>query len=484
MNESTSTETEPQTDTPSDKASPTRRSRRVAAVRATPDPAPAKAPGFGSSFLNSLPAWVGDRDWALLILLALLNIGSAYTTIVGARQILPPGMSDILGAAVQAMLFLMLAGFAVNRSVIRRWMAITLFAAASIYTSFFTYYEQLAKEADQRAQLDRALQVHAVLVSQVYQPARSRSDQLNSEAEAKINLADREANRGSTTGVKGYGPVARRYAEEGNLLLVQAQRLEADVDRLQPHFEFEVEGLNPEEVYRRDLKAWQLAPNEWKDGVPAPVRSEYVDLEAQVALLTPYNRVMSGELPALTALGLAAMVDGIAIFLGTAIQARRQPPMQAVSASVANVIQQVRTSKKLVSDAWSKEAEDKPPPIDESRLEGPLQIVHLRVVGNGSDFLTTFYQAIHPETYILDYQSLQRHTEPTYHIAARMLVDQLRHLAWVDVTDGLWEVPPEAYQAITQWLGEEIRRECELEAKADESEKKEPERTLRLVIPA
>lgn len=250
-----------------------------------------------------LSSWFEDRDIALLVLLAVLNIGSAYTTIIGARQILPAGLSDMVGAAVQAMLFLMLAGFAMNRSVVRRWMAIGLFAFASIYTSFFTYYEQLAKEADLRVQLDKAMQSHATLVSQVYQPARSRADKLSSEAEAMIDLADREANRGSTTGVKGYGPVARKYAEQGNRMLREAKGLEADVNRLQPHFEFDMTGLTPEQVYRNDLEAWQLAPSDWKAEVPAPLRNDYVDLTAQVALLTPYNRVRSGEMPALTALG-------------------------------------------------------------------------------------------------------------------------------------------------------------------------------------
>ena len=472
MSESTSSEPA------AGKATPRSAARKRQPVALNPRRTPKKP--------RPMPRWVRDRDWALLGLLALLNIGSAYTTILGARQILPAGMSDVLGLAVQLMLFLMLAGFAVNRSVIRRWMAITLFAAASIYTSFFTYYEELAKEADERVQLDRAMQEHAGLVSAVYQPARSRSDKLNSEAEAMIDLADREANRGSTTGVKGYGPVARRYAEEGNLKLVEAQRLEADVDRLQPHFEYEMEGLTAEEVYRRDLSAWQLAPQDWKVEVPAPLREDYVDLSAQVALLTPYNRVRAGEMPAIVALMLAAFVDGIAIFLGTAIQARNRPPLEAFSESVASVIGQLRRSREMVAKARSGESEEEH--VDEPILDDALGIVSLRIAGRGSDFLTTFYQAIHPETGALDYAGLQRHPNATYRIAARMLVDQLRapELGWVRVEGGWWSVPDYAYPSITAWLGEQIRRECELEAQAlaETDEAQEPERTLRLVIPA
>ena len=449
-----------------------------------------RTPGVANRRSKSwqLPKWLKDRDWALLVLLLLLNIGSAYTTIIGARQILPAGMSDILGAAVQAMLFLMLAGFAVNRSVIRRWIAITLFAGASIYTSFFTYYGELAAEADLRNQMDKAMQEHATLVSKVYQPARGEASRIRSQAETKLRLADEEAARGGTTGIKGYGPRARAYAEEGNKLLVEAMSLEADVERLKNNFEYELVGLVPEQVYQRDLEAWQLAPNEWKEGVPAPERDDYVDLSAEVALLTPFNRVRAGDMPAITALFLAAMVDGIAIFLGTAIQARQRPPMEVWSEQVAGMISQVRKSRAMVKAAMDGSALPDQG-FDEPLLDDALQIMHLRIAGKGSDFLSTFYQAIHPETGALDYAGLQRHANATYRIAARMLVDQLRapELGWVEVEGGWWRVPEEAYPQITAWLGEQIRNECEIEAKAldqTSDEVQEPERTLRLVIPA
>lgn len=441
-----------------------------------------KAPGW-------LTSWFRDRDVALLVLLAVLNVGSAYTTIIGARQILPAGMSDVLGAAVQTMLFLMLAGFAVNRSVVRRWMAIGLFAFASVYTSFFTYYEQLAKEADLRVQLDTALQQHATLVSAVYQPARSRADQLNHEAEAMIDLADREANRGSTTGVKGYGPVARQYAEKGNQMLVQAQRLQADVERLEPHFEFEIEGTTPEEVYRRDLEAWQLAPAEWKAEVPAPSRDDYVDMAAQVALLTPYNRVKSGEMPALTALALALMVDGIAIFLGTAIQVRRRRSVESRSHEAAMMIRAAqRSARNLWGAVRGRDPEPAPEePDEEAARQAALDLVHVPIKGSGSEFLTTFYEAIHPQTMVLAFHELQKSANPTYRIAARMLVDQLRELGWIRVNDGgYWYVPAEAYVPLTKWLSDQIKREYEKDAqlKAEGAIEPEPvERTIALVKP-
>jgi hypothetical protein len=444
-----------------------------------------KSPSKGRT-ARSLPAWLQNRDWALLGLLACLNVASAYTTIIGARQILPQPMSDIIGIAVQAMLFLMLAGFAVREAVVRKWVVVSVFAAFSIYTSFFCYYQELAKDADDKQQLDVALQTHAGFVSAIYQPARSRIETLDREAEALFELAEREAKRGTSTGVSGYGPVAKKYAEDGSAKKIEAEGLQADLDRLEPHFEYEMTGLAPEDVYRKDLEAWQLAPASWKTDVPKPVRDAYVDAKAAVALLTPYHRVRDGEIPAILALSLASLVDGIAIFLGTAIHARQRPMVETWSHQVASFIQQFKSSGAVVRAAMDR------PPVSDPRheaavLQDALQIVDLRIAGRGSDFLITFYQAIHPETGALDFAGLQRHPNATYRIAARMLVDQLRNpqLGWVMVEEGWWCVPEDVYPSVTAWLGEHIRRECELETdSAVRDPVQEPERTLRLVIPA
>lgn len=434
---------------------------------------------------KGLPKWIGERDWALLGLLACLNLASAYTTVLGAREIMPYPMSDVIGFSVQGMLFMMLAGFAVREAPIRKWVVVAVFAFASVYTSFFTYYKELGKEADDRQQMDAALQAHATFVSLTYQPARSRIDAANREAEALFELAEREAARGATSGVSGYGPRAKKYAEDASAKKVEAEKLQADLDRLEPHFEFDMAGLTPDDVYRKDLEAWQLSPADWKTAAPMPERTTYVDLDSQYELITPYVRVRAGDRAALTALTMASLVDGIAIFLGTAIHSRQRPLFEAWSQSAASIIGQVKNSGALVKAAIERPGVSDPRQ-EQSVLDDALGVVDLRIAGRGSDFLITFYQAIHPETGALDFPGLQRHPNPTYRIAARMLVDQLRspRLHWVQVEEGWWSVPEDVYPAVTGWLGEHIRRECELEARAEVGEVKEPERTLRLVIPA
>ena len=237
-------------------------------------------------------------DRALLFLLVLLNLGSAATTVMGARQVLPSPLAEIVGLTIQVMLFLLLAGLTVREAVVRKWLVVGVLAMASIYTSFFAYYEQLAGHAVQAAGLDRAHQAHAAFVSSVYQPTLSRAGRLEQEAAALWSLAEEEGSTGLTTGQKGYGPVARGYAAQARDLEVEGSRLRADLERLGAGFAYPLDGLSAETVYQQDLLAWQTAPDDWKAGVPAPGRDAYVDAEQQVDLLTPFYTVRHGERPA------------------------------------------------------------------------------------------------------------------------------------------------------------------------------------------
>lgn len=423
----------------------------------------------------------GQRDWGLLILLIVLNLRSGYTTVLGAMQLLPDSMAIIFGLTIQGMLFLVLGGFALRHAEFRKWTLVFVFAGICIYASFFAVYEELAGEADKKRELETALQSHAALVSAVYQPARSRIDTLDREAKALFELVELEKSRGSTSGVSGYGPIAKKYAAEASEKKIEADGLKADLERLQPMFEYVAEDLTPEEIFRKDLEAWQFAPTSWKEGVPQPVRSSYVDLDAQVVLLAPLQRIQEGDITAIIAFALAALVDGIAIFLGTAIDIRQNKTTW--SESVAKFIGSAKTSTAVVRQAIVSPGSTAAEP-EEALLDNALAVVDLRIAGRGSDFLTTFYQSIHPETGALDFPGLQRHPNPTYRIAARMLVDQLRNpkLGWVSVAEGWWSVPAEAYPRVTAWLGEQIRRECSLESTGQSDESQEPERTLRLVI--
>lgn len=426
-------------------------------------------------------------DRVLLFLLVILNLGSAYTTILGARHVLPRPMSDVVGLTVQVMLFVTLAGFAARHAPIRKWFVVTVLAMASIYTSYFTYYDRLAAKADANAKFDRAMQAHAAFVSAAYQPTLSKITQLDQEAAERFAQANQEGRSGITTGVVGYGPVARKLAAEATAKQVESARLKADLERLKDRYEYDPEGLTAEQIYSRDLAAWQMSPDSWKSTVPTPERGVYVDLEQEVKLLTPFYKIQRGEAPAVAALLLALLVDGVAILLGTALHSGGRPPLESASRTATTWIAQAKDANAQVQAAWKRPGVIEDAPVAaRAELEDALRVVILRIQGRGSDFLSAVYQAIHPETGALDYAALQGHPNGTYRIAARMLVDRLRgpRLGWVEVNDGFWTVPQEQYARFTAWLTEHIRQEADAEAEQALDGRDGQERTLRLVLPA
>lgn len=297
--------------------------------------------------------WLARRDWMLTAVLAVFSVGSAYTTVVGASQILPVSMAWPMGLAVQLLLFLLLEGLVATTAPLRRWGGVVVLAGISVYTSYFCYYEQLAGEAHDREQVDRALQLHAELVSTIFAPARSRALGMRSEGESLLAQAEQEAARGGTTGVHGYGPRARALAEEGNRRVVDAARLQTNVDRLQSAFDGSTDGMTAGQIYRRDLEAWQLAPPEWKEGTSPPSREAYLDATADVALLTPLHHVAAGEPAAWMALILAVLVDGTTIVLGTASARRHAVEGLLVRASrrVAILIVCARYARRMLDEA-------------------------------------------------------------------------------------------------------------------------------------
>ncbi len=426
-------------------------------------------------------------DRVLLFLLIVLNIGSAWTTVAGAREILPRPMSDVIGLTVQLMLLVTLAGFAARHAPVRKWLVVGVLAAASVYTSFFAYYDRLAEQADRAAAHDRAVQAHARFVDGIYQPVLTRITQLEQEVAELYDQARREGAEGLTTGVVGYGPVARRFAAEAREREVELARLRADLERLRDRYEVDTDGLDAEAIYGRDLAAWQVSPDAWKATVPPPARGAYVDLEQEVKLLTPYWKIKRGEAPAIAAMLLALLVDGVAILLGTAIHARGRPALEEASRYAVGWIHQAKDAHAAVQAAWRRPGVvDDGPIAGRTELDDALRVVILRITGRGSDFLTAFYQAIHPETGAFDYAALQGHTNGSYRVAARMLVDRLRapNLGWLEVHDGLWSVPLDQYSRLTNWLTEHIREECAHEAELELDRVEPEERTLRLVLPA
>ncbi|MEQ1571764.1 MAG: hypothetical protein ABMA64_39415, partial [Myxococcota bacterium] len=413
------------------------------------------------------PTPSGGTDRALIALLALLNVGSLYTTVVGARQILPWPMSDVVGLTVQLMLFLTLAGWVGRFAPVRRWLVAIVFAGASVYTSFFAYYGQLAGASLASINLDKARQAHARFVDDTWEGQLAEVERLEQQAARKFDQAEREGSAGLTTGRVGFGPVAKQLAGEAAAAEVAASERRSDLERMRARFEIDAQALAADQLYLHDLQTWQTAPDTWKATISAPDRATYLDLDQEVALLTPFLKVRQGDLAALAALALALMVDGTCLFLGTAIHARRQPLFDATVDRAVGLIAGVRGARTAVTDAWTGPVGDGGSGAPPAGLAPLAQLV--RVSGPGSAFVGTVYEAVHPTTRTIDAVRLFDHDDRSYRIAARVLLDRLHDpsIGWVRIEDGRWRVV--RYDALVAWLSDQYRAARDLEADQLES---------------
>lgn len=387
-----------------------------------------------------LPGADADRDRVLMGLLFVLNLGSLLTTVLGARELLPSPMAEILGFSIQAMLFTMLSGFAGEHAPLRKWLVVTVFASACVYCSFFAYYEQLGRAGDEERLRARAQERHAELVQAVFAEGSNAGERLRREAAALERQAEDEARRGSTTGQSGYGPRAKEMRAAANAAALRAEQHLAIVEPLEPLFAFDAAALAPREVFERDLAAWQAAPAEWRGGFPKPRYEDYVDEAAQVAFLAPLQRVRQGDAVASVSLALAGAVDGMAILLGTAIERRRRRP---VAQRVAGLVRDVKAGYSRVRDALAA-----------GEHEHDAVTLH---VADPVQFLTVFYEAIHPETGHIEFDGLLRRDRDTG-LAARILLDRLLSRGWVVRREGEFRTDEGRYHAITAWLGAQIAR--------------------------
>lgn len=264
------------------------------------------------------------RDRWLLVMVSILSAVSMSTTILGTSQILPSPMAEVLGYVFGAILYLLLAGIVARHSLVRRGVAVVCLSVVSIYTSFFAYYDELGTDGRVAAELDQALQLHADLVSAV-SPHQHACAEARSEAVEAKRLLEMEIGGGALSGAgAGYGPNARKYAALESEKRIVAERLCTAPDRISSVVASDVSGATPAEIYQSDLAVWEIAPPSWE--IERPERGAYVDERNQVALFIPYYALLDQEPPALLAIALALMVDGLGILLGTAIMVPQLEP--------------------------------------------------------------------------------------------------------------------------------------------------------------
>ena len=293
------------------------------------------------------------RDWPLVGALTILNLGSAFTTVRGASQFLPIFVAYPMGITIQGVLFALIARLFLKHAPLIKWVVVGGFSTFSVYTSFFAYYDLLTGETREKARIERANSGHQSLVGEVFTPIQNKVNSLEIEIGIINKKIEKETQgeRGGRPG--GCGKVCRQLKEEREILEEQKAQLKPLVNRLQPLFNYNVEGKSPKEIFDTDFKAlskvgenclpkellsqleitclpdqYLKALNPQNSENYEKLRLTYIDPDREVDFLAPILKVMKGEGSAIASVIMALLIDGCIILLGIGVEIRPQVTRQ------------------------------------------------------------------------------------------------------------------------------------------------------------
>ena len=333
------------------------------------------------------------KDKLLFWVLLAFNIWSGITTILGAQEILPLGLAVACGITVQLMLLLLLSGLVMKGSFFRRWLAILAFSSVSIYTSFFCYYGVLTKDISQIDEKVLATDAHQSLVADVYTPLQERVRDLEAEVAMLEDLAIKESDEGITSdGAIGCGPRCLDFklqATNVNRLLTESKR---QVESLAPKFEYDLEELSPDEIYRKDREALSAVPADDRNDYTLDYK-DYFDPLSTVSFITPYSKVFVAEereIAAVFSLLIALSIDGTSIVQGSAIQrGKGEGTISHMSKRIKNLILAWKSGRANVMSAFNPYAS-----VDWNDLHEIVITIHRESGGKGIQFLSLLRNSI------------------------------------------------------------------------------------------
>jgi len=386
------------------------------------------------------------RDKRLLAALLVLNGVSGSTTISGAAKILPLAVGIPAGLIIQVLLFILLSGLTASHAPIRKWAAVIVLSFFSVYTSFFAYYGQMTQDSQGQIASDRAIEAHHRLVAQVLTPLKDEARSYKEKAAHQRKLSEAEASEGITTGLLGLGPKARKFALKAKEFEAEYAIRKALIAEIENKFNYKLEGLKPAQIIAKDRQALALVPQEYR-GDYTIKRSQYVDKETDVDILTPYYKVKRSELSAISALGLAGTIDGLIVWLGTAIIIQQR-------SSLPEILRKLKKFWATIIKVSGQSATPDLMPEDAKMLEIPLDIVTNLGVPPAL-FLLVFYGAIDESTGKINYAFLEKNEKAI--VFYKMLLDSMRKLGWVKLKEDSWYIKRNHYAQCTEWLIKEIR---------------------------
>jgi hypothetical protein len=409
----------------------------------------------------------------LVALISVLSVGSGTTTIAGAQQIMPSeGMAVIVGLAIQTLLFLFLANLTPrNFSTLVKSFLVFVLLVASIYTSFFSYYNMLSgKDAEARG-YDYAAKAHNNLVATVYTPLKNKLAELKSQTQNFEAQTQREIRGVGVTGQIGRGNEANNYAQKVVDTQAKIADLEPTVNRLKTFFEVNIKNSSPLEILDKDRAAlkevpYDRLPTDYKiSDVQSKIKGhDYVKEDSSSKFLLPYYRIIEGDSSAYAALAMASIVDFLALSLGMGIDhtKRRNKPFELIAISIDSFVMGFKNLLATFKKTYSSPGNAY---IDSSFLRDDLpEYVALKLKGKGSEFLEDFLASTDIITRKVDINKIRKHENPTFKAGFIILFNALRMRQWiVQDTKGSFQIPEHCSQDFYIWISDVINDQIEHE---------------------
>ena len=421
-----------------------------------------------------------QRDVVLLVPLLLLNLVSGYTTVKGAELSLGDiGAAIAVGVSIQGILFILLSGWAAKHAPVRKWIAVFVFGFFSVYTSFFTYYDTFnSGDRMPGASMVHAEASHQEVVDTVVNPFLEQSSDVAARYESLTRSIDREKGGEGLTRTVGRGPETRKLEQERMDLEpehLRLQEVEEEINTLLDRAK-SVESDNPEALFEIDTSLWEVVPASYRADSYKPERVDYFDQDNRYKLLAPMLTLVNKDTsstrePAVAALIIAAVIDGISILLGTAIEKgkKRSPAERITYLSVGTIW----GFKKTVKTIWYylRRPSYRYMNVESSETtlaSDAVYLVRLKLNNKGSEFLESFLSAVDPIARKIDYTTLQNEQDPTVRTGFRLLLEAFRHpsLNWVHpLQEGDHWIfsSSDSYADFCKWLSDEIIYQAERE---------------------
>lgn len=395
------------------------------------------------------------------MILLLFNLWSGATTIIGAQEILPKNLAVVCGITVQMMLFFLLVGWIMKESFFRKWLATLTFSALSIYTSFFCYYGILTHDINQTNSTVIATDAHQQLIASVYTPLQKRVITLEEEVRNLEELAVKEQEIGITTnGEIGCGPQCLGFHQKATDAKKRSNELNKQIESLAPMFEYDLDGLQPDEIYRKDRAALSAVPETYRNSYELEYQ-DYFDPLTEVDFLTPFNKVFvddNREGAAIFAFLIALGVDGISMIQGTSLSTRKEEgTITFLFNRVSNLIVEWQQGKESVFEALGETSD-----IKWREFSRIVSEVNNNSGGKGIRFLTLFQNSIDDyPPHIINSSLFEGQNSSVFKNGFHQLREQLlasnalEYKASMDTEQ--WVVKREEMDLLRSWVKQEIK---------------------------